>query len=281
MCCWRGLHAGRRRWCIAVSHAADTPAAPPLLLQGGGEGGGKQEEEVELPFPSIPHPDYEAEQPQEQTPPEPENPLPAGLPPNHPDEVRKLGCFPCICGRPLTTASMHMCATRTSTPPPPLLPAGSQGPPARGADAPPRARHAASVPARCERPGLACTHGRRFAAFAASARPAKAAYAINPMLRKAHLPPAQLPLCPPPRSAPRRLCRCPHRSRRRSRRPPARCPACQRRQSSSPACPLRCPTGGAAKSTSHERWSWGAGALLPNQRHISSKQLPQSSMIAG
>ena len=60
-----------------------------LLLQGGGEGGDKEEQEVELPFPSIPHPDYEAEQPQEQTPPEPDNPLPASLPSNHPDEVRR------------------------------------------------------------------------------------------------------------------------------------------------------------------------------------------------
>jgi hypothetical protein len=61
---------------------------PSVLPQAGGEGGGKQEQEIELPFPSIPRPDYEAERPQEQTPPEPDNPLPAGLPPNHPDEVR-------------------------------------------------------------------------------------------------------------------------------------------------------------------------------------------------
>ena len=46
-----------------------------------GDGG-----ETELPFPTIPHPDYEAERPQEQTPPEPGNPLPQGLPSNHPGE---------------------------------------------------------------------------------------------------------------------------------------------------------------------------------------------------
>ena len=77
---------------------------------------------------------------------------------------------------------------------------------------------------------------------------------------KVHLPPAQhpaaaaaapaLPATPHP---PCRLCLCPHQSRRRSRRRQARCPSCQRRQSSSLAYPLRCPTGAAAKSTSHKR----------------------------
>lgn len=50
------------------------------------EGEGREGKEEELPFPSIPHPDYGVERPQEQTAPEPENPLP-DLPPNHPDEV--------------------------------------------------------------------------------------------------------------------------------------------------------------------------------------------------
>ena len=63
----------------------------PLLLppQGWGPSEGSPERE-ELPFPSIPKPDYEAERPQEQTAPEPDNPLPPDLPPNwRPDEVRQ------------------------------------------------------------------------------------------------------------------------------------------------------------------------------------------------
>lgn len=50
-------------------------------------GGDKQEgvKEGDLPgFTSIPTPDYEVERPQEQTPAEPDNPLPQELPANHP-----------------------------------------------------------------------------------------------------------------------------------------------------------------------------------------------------
>ena len=55
---------------------------------GDGGGGGAQHEgsatPQELPFPRLPTPDYEAERPQEQTPPEPDNPLPPDLPANNP-----------------------------------------------------------------------------------------------------------------------------------------------------------------------------------------------------
>ncbi|PRW05835.1 hypothetical protein C2E21_9466 [Chlorella sorokiniana] len=75
--------------------AASAPGQPEVLFrpdlgpqaQGGkpSEGGPEREE---LPFPNIPKPDYDAERPQEQTAPEPDNPLPPDLPPNwRPNEV--------------------------------------------------------------------------------------------------------------------------------------------------------------------------------------------------
>lgn len=75
--------------CILQLGAAAAPSSPCLasLPQEGGGGG----EGGELPFADIPKPEYgEGERPQEQTAPEPDNPLPE-LPPNHPDEARRGG----------------------------------------------------------------------------------------------------------------------------------------------------------------------------------------------
>ncbi|KAL4428041.1 hypothetical protein ABPG75_002130 [Micractinium tetrahymenae] len=65
------------------------PDAAALCSSSGGGGGEEADrplKEGELPgFGGLPAgPDYGAERPQEQTAPEPENPLPADLPPNHP-----------------------------------------------------------------------------------------------------------------------------------------------------------------------------------------------------
>ncbi|PSC75830.1 hypothetical protein C2E20_1552 [Micractinium conductrix] len=77
------------------SHAADGPQPETLFrpdaaaLGAAGAGGGEAEErkEEQLPgFQSMPHPDYQVERPQEQTPPEPDNPLPSSLPSNQPGE---------------------------------------------------------------------------------------------------------------------------------------------------------------------------------------------------
>jgi hypothetical protein len=97
----------------------------------GGDGGGVGDAgEGELPFPSIPHPDYEAERPQEQTAPEPDNPLPEGLPPNHPQEA----------SQPALQLALHGWAVQGPASPMALLAvhAGAQGAGARGAAAAPR-----------------------------------------------------------------------------------------------------------------------------------------------
>lgn len=74
-----------------------------LSKQGQGPSEGVPERE-ELPFPNIPKPDYEAERPQEQTAPEPDNPLPPDLPPNwRPDEVREQRSSGCT----YWSANMH------------------------------------------------------------------------------------------------------------------------------------------------------------------------------
>lgn len=68
----------------------------PLPPQGGGSSEGSPERE-ELPFPNIPKPDYGAERPQEQTAPEPDNPLPPDVPPNwRPDEVKQGSQEGCV-----------------------------------------------------------------------------------------------------------------------------------------------------------------------------------------
>lgn len=61
-------------------------AAAALGGASGGEEGGRPLKDGELPgFGGLPvGPDYGAERPQEQTAPEPDNPLPGDLPPNHP-----------------------------------------------------------------------------------------------------------------------------------------------------------------------------------------------------